>query len=94
MGKGDKKSKRGKIILGSFGVRRPRKKAYVHVTDVTEPLRTHKLKESKAVKEVNLMTEAAPHKETKAAKEKKEPKKEVKEAKHEATAKAKKAKEQ
>ncbi|NLE35867.1 MAG: 30S ribosomal protein THX [Bacteroidales bacterium] len=25
MGKGDKKSKRGKIIRGSFGVRRPRK---------------------------------------------------------------------
>ncbi|MCD4746360.1 MAG: 30S ribosomal protein THX [Bacteroidales bacterium] len=26
MGKGDKKTKRGKIILGSYGVRRPRKK--------------------------------------------------------------------
>lgn len=26
MGKGDKKSKHGKIILGSFGVRRPRRK--------------------------------------------------------------------
>lgn len=26
MGKGDKKTKRGKIIKGSFGVRRPRKK--------------------------------------------------------------------
>jgi 30S ribosomal protein S31 len=25
MGKGDKKSRRGKIIIGSFGVRRPRK---------------------------------------------------------------------
>ncbi len=25
MGKGDKKTKRGKIIKGSFGVRRPRK---------------------------------------------------------------------
>ena len=25
MGKGDKKSRRGKIILGTFGVRRPRK---------------------------------------------------------------------
>jgi 30S ribosomal protein S31 len=24
MGKGDKKSKRGKIVIGSFGVRRPR----------------------------------------------------------------------
>ncbi len=27
MGKGDKKSKRGKIIIGSHGVRRPRRKA-------------------------------------------------------------------
>jgi 30S ribosomal protein S31 len=27
MGKGDKKSRRGKIIIGSFGVRRPRRKA-------------------------------------------------------------------
>lgn len=26
MGKGDKKSKRGKIIIGSHGVRRPRRK--------------------------------------------------------------------
>ncbi len=26
MGKGDKKSRRGKIVLGSFGVRRPGKK--------------------------------------------------------------------
>lgn len=26
MGKGDKKSRRGKIIIGSFGVRRPRRK--------------------------------------------------------------------
>jgi len=27
MGKGDKKSKRGKIHIGTFGVKRPRKKA-------------------------------------------------------------------
>ena len=27
MGKGDKKSKRGKISMGSYGVRRPRKKS-------------------------------------------------------------------
>jgi 30S ribosomal protein S31 len=26
MGKGDKKTKRGKIIMGSYGVRRPKKK--------------------------------------------------------------------
>lgn len=27
MGKGDKKSKKGKIHIGTYGVRRPRKKA-------------------------------------------------------------------
>lgn len=27
MGKGDKKTKRGKIHIGSYGVKRPRKKA-------------------------------------------------------------------
>jgi 30S ribosomal protein S31 len=27
MGKGDKKTRRGKIVIGSFGVRRPRKKS-------------------------------------------------------------------
>ena len=27
MGKGDKKSKRGKIVRGTYGVRRPRKKS-------------------------------------------------------------------
>jgi len=27
MGKGDKKSRRGKITIGTYGVRRPRKKA-------------------------------------------------------------------
>lgn len=31
MGKGDKKTKRGKIILGSYGVRRPRKKTTAEV---------------------------------------------------------------
>ena len=28
MGKGDKKSRRGKIVNGSYGVKRPRKKYY------------------------------------------------------------------
>jgi 30S ribosomal protein S31 len=43
MGKGDKKSKRGKITIGSYGVRRKRKtsktrvrKVEVVVADVTE----------------------------------------------------------
>jgi 30S ribosomal protein S31 len=29
MGKGDKKTRRGKIVIGSYGVRRPRKKTIV-----------------------------------------------------------------
>jgi 30S ribosomal protein S31 len=38
MGKGDKKSKRGKIIMGSFGVRRPsrKRKAIVPVVKKAE----------------------------------------------------------
>lgn len=35
MGKGDKKTRRGKIIRGSYGVRRPRKKYYYE--EVEEP---------------------------------------------------------
>ncbi|HMM11593.1 MAG TPA: 30S ribosomal protein THX [Bacteroidales bacterium] len=35
MGKGDKKSKRGKIILGSYGVSRPRRSKPV-VTEVSK----------------------------------------------------------
>ena len=31
MGKGDKKTKRGKIAMGSYGVRRPRSTAKVNV---------------------------------------------------------------
>lgn len=34
MGKGDKKSKRGKIIIGSYGVRRPSRKKHVAVPSV------------------------------------------------------------
>lgn len=40
MGKGDKKSRRGKIIIGSSGVRRPKsskKKAFVKVEAVPAP---------------------------------------------------------
>jgi ribosomal small subunit protein bTHX len=38
MGKGDKKSKRGKIIMGSYGVSRPKRKiAGKSVSSQTEP---------------------------------------------------------
>ncbi|NSW44742.1 MAG: 30S ribosomal protein THX [Bacteroidales bacterium] len=36
MGKGDKKSRRGKIVLGTYGVRRPRKKSKVSATAKAE----------------------------------------------------------
>jgi len=37
MGKGDKKSKRGKIARGTYGVRRPRKKSKPHKVAETKP---------------------------------------------------------
>ncbi len=37
MGKGDKKTKRGKISMGTFGVRRPRKKTKVFKAVKTKP---------------------------------------------------------
>ena len=42
MGKGDKKSKRGKIAIGSYGVRRPRKKS----TPRYVPTKSAKIKET------------------------------------------------
>ncbi len=39
MGKGDKKTKRGKIIMGSYGVRRrPNKKSSARVVTNTQPV--------------------------------------------------------
>ena len=59
MGKGDKKSRRGKIFQGSFGVRRRRKKAN-KPTVVLKPIVREKqlsdkkpLKDKKAVKETD-----------------------------------------
>ena len=49
MGKGDKKSRRGKIILGTFGVRRRRKK---EVKPAVKPLKVNKEKEVKDIKPV------------------------------------------
>jgi len=46
MGKGDKKSKRGKITIGSYGVRRPRKKK--------KPIVTASKKKSTAKPKANL----------------------------------------
>ena len=43
MGKGDKKSKRGKIIMGSFGVNRPRKRRRVAYKAVAIKVKTPKV---------------------------------------------------
>ena len=42
MGKGEKKTKRGKIVIGSYGVRRPRKKGPGY-----QPVEKKKTKKSK-----------------------------------------------
>ena len=51
MGKGDKKSRRGKIILGTYGVRRPRKKADKPEIKPVKVVKTKEVKETKPVKE-------------------------------------------
>ena len=47
MGKGDKKTKRGKIVIGSFGVRRARKKkdAIVASPKITSPEQSEEIEE-------------------------------------------------
>lgn len=47
MGKGDKKTKRGKIIMGSHGVRRPKAKPRKFIKTVKPPIeKAKKLKEA------------------------------------------------
>ena len=72
MGKGDKKSKRGKIVIGSFGIRRPRKKSYSAAASEKIQVEVKPGKEKKAVKEVTVADEAAVRKESKPVREKKE----------------------
>jgi 30S ribosomal protein S31 len=52
MGKGDKKTKRGKIILGSFGVRRPRRpKALAPAIKAKEKVEKVKVEKAKPIKQ-------------------------------------------
>ncbi len=73
MGKGDKKTRRGKIILGTFGARRRRKIAYVKeivpsaATSVKEVKEKKPVREKTEVKEVKAASEV---KEIKPAREK------------------------
>ena len=82
MGKGDKKTRRGKIILGSYGVRRPRKN---NDKPALKPSKTVgvKLSKDKPVKEKKEVLSVKEDKEIKAVKEVKAIKavKEVKEVK-------------
>jgi 30S ribosomal protein S31 len=87
MGKGDKKTRRGKIIIGTYGVRRRRKKADkqeikpVKVSIVKEEkdkkavrvkAEVKEVKTAAEVKEIKVTREKAATKAPKPAKEKKE----------------------
>ncbi|MFN8258931.1 MAG: 30S ribosomal protein THX [Bacteroidales bacterium] len=51
MGKGDKKSRKGKIFAGSFGVRRKKKKGKTVKTEV--PVQTGKIVKPRKTKAAN-----------------------------------------
>jgi 30S ribosomal protein S31 len=54
MGKGDKKTKRGKIIMGSYGVRRPKRRKQTMVAEikpVVAKTKVVKAEEAEVVKE-------------------------------------------
>jgi ribosomal small subunit protein bTHX len=67
MGKGDKKTRRGKIVLGSYGVRRKRKTNKAIPEKVAKPVKT-----AKVAKVAEVVDEVKPTKEKKAKTSKKE----------------------
>ena len=90
MGKGDKKTKRGKLFQGSYGVRRLKKSAKPVSTAAplgNKPKEVKEIREEKEVKEIKEVIEAKAVRqikeviEVKAVKEVKKDPKEVKEAK-------------
>jgi 30S ribosomal protein S31 len=68
MGKGDKKSRRGKIIIGTYGVRRPKNKLHTSESKSGITVKNPILKEKKPEKPEK------PEKQKKEVKEKKETK--------------------
>jgi len=72
MGKGDKKTRRGKIILGSYGVRRPRKKNNKPEIKPVKEVMIKEPKDKKPLKEKKEPKEATAAKVVKEAKEVKE----------------------
>lgn len=72
MGKGDRKTRRGKLFMGSFGIRRRRKQTGKPVPEAPEPVKS---KEIKTVAPETKAVAAAPMaKARKAPAAKKEPK--------------------
>lgn len=69
MGKGDKKSRRGKISKGSYGVRRPRKKVKPALVKVEAKKPKATPKKSTAKKTTAKKTAAKPKAATKTKKE-------------------------
>jgi len=59
MGKGDKKSRRGKIHIGSFGVRRPRKTGTVVHGTVQSTVEEKPVKPAEKVKKTEPVVESA-----------------------------------
>ena len=58
MGKGDKKTKRGKIILGSYGTRRPRRsKTLAPLITIAKKVEKAKPEKPKAIKQSEAMPE-------------------------------------
>ena len=51
MGKGDKKSRRGKIFLGSYGVRRRRKKANKPTLQLKPAVKEKEIKDKRLLRE-------------------------------------------
>ncbi len=64
MGKGDKKTRRGKIILGTYGVRRRRKKADKPEIKPAKVIKDKEIKDKKPVKESKEVLDITPVKET------------------------------
>lgn len=56
MGKGDKKTKRGKLIMGSYGAHRRRKNAGKRVAKAVSGNKPNELKEARVVAEVTKVT--------------------------------------
>lgn len=80
MGKGDKKSKRGKIIMGSYGVKRKRNSTKAVILPVSKPkekpaAKTREVIEPKTADAIHVVSEVEiDPKELKAPKESKETK--------------------